>query len=115
MPQDGTPLSRYLTEYSERAGTELDYSSLIMAETGAVLSSPLGSPQREYSIIDLHDLLSPFKDTQFDDEWVTITNRFREVKREHGFSNIRVALQRERFNALTRLMKRKGILPMGMI
>lgn len=113
--EEGTPLSRQLVELKERAGAELDYALLIMAETATVLNCPLGSQAREYSLSDLHNLLGPFQDEPFNQEWKKMQDIYSKRIPEHGLRSQAATWQRERFRLLVRLMKRKGILPMGMI
>jgi hypothetical protein len=112
-----TPVSKFLQGAREKSGSEVDYSNLLIAVMAQVLSTPLGSARRVQALSDLHDLLTPFQDERFKTEWLTLNGSFLDAEPNGGHSDGLQAMkwQRAHLVLLIRLMKREGMLPLGMI
>lgn len=137
-PDEPSPVEEFLSAAGsrEKSGSRVDYDSLATAGIVAVLSSPLGSINRAYALMDLQDLLAPYQDESFQVDWGKLNEEYLdegedEEEKETARPIIRypnhpinnggstpdrgTSFQREWFRLLIRLMKKKGLLPAGYI
>jgi len=74
---DAPSVEEYLSSGSkEKSGSRVDYDSLCTIGIGAVLSAPVGSITRAYALMDLQDLLAPYHDDGFLEDWDKLNQHY---------------------------------------
>lgn len=110
-----TPLiTRNLRAAKEQAGLELDFDTLLTWQYGTTIAQ-LGTPACDNGIRQLRVMLHPFFDETYHKRMAAMKTERDRLHRENRDLDWDVRYQELILEAMTDLMKRCGLLPMGMV
>lgn len=111
---ESSMITRNLRAAKEQAGLELDFDTLLTWQYGTTVSQ-LGTPGCDNGIRQLRVMLHPFFDETYSDRMKTMQTQRKRLHAEHRDLDWDVQYQELILEAMTDLMKRRGLLPMGMV
>lgn len=107
-------ITRNLRAAKEQAGLELDFDTLLTWQYGTTISQ-LGTPACDNGIRQLRVMLHPFFDETYHKRMGDMRTERDRLHRQGRDLDWDVRYQELILEAMTDLMKRKGLLPMGMV
>lgn len=109
-----TLVTRNLRAAKEQAGLELDFDTLLTWQYGTAISQ-LGTPACDNGIKQLRVMLHPFFDKPYHERMAGMSKERERLHRLGRDLEWDTRYQELILEAMTDLMKRRGLLPMGMV